>query len=118
VDEVQQAAFINVHIYTFTYINEHRDEKMNIKRSYYWKRKRTRKSGTRYKEVGAPISLGAIRLISEDFENPPETSENHPKIYKGWTGNGSKSKSSSINKANGELWNLMGYMRNRGIGKR
>jgi hypothetical protein len=81
------AAVIYVHVYTFTYINEHRDEKMNIKRSYYWKRKRTRKSGTRYKEVGAPISLGTIRLIS-------------------------------INKANGELWNIMGYMMDRGIGKR
>jgi hypothetical protein len=81
------AAVINVHLYTTTYINEHQDEKMHIKRSYSWKRKRTRKSGTRYKEVGAPISLGAIRLIS-------------------------------INKANGELWNIMGYMRNRGIGKR
>lgn len=80
------APFINVHLYTTTYSNEHQDEKMNMKRSYYWK-KRTRKSGTRYKEVGAPISLGAIRLIS-------------------------------INKANGELWNIMGYMRNRGIGKR
>ena len=80
------APFTKVHLYTTTYSNEHRNEKMNIKRSYCWK-KRTRKSSTRYKEVGAPISLGTIRLIS-------------------------------ITKANGELWNIMGYMRDRGIGER